>query len=167
MPKASPNAGGMIKTFYNSKQSTSGVGSTAGSSNGGMGGIPSNIYHHSNNSSNSTKRAIQGMKMHIWAGSTDDRYIHWNQYNLNQKRVCQHIRRWWVNLSCFLRHQSIKTNKMHYFDFEMWGRQIVRSPTRYRIEEPIWILNSWLSHHNLQFDRSFLRLIHIWLIYKS
>ena len=32
LPKASPNAGGMIKTFYNSKQSTSGVGSTTGSS---------------------------------------------------------------------------------------------------------------------------------------
>ena len=66
LPKASPNTGGMIKTFYNSKQSTSGVGSTTGSSSGGMGGIPANIYHHSNNSSNSTKRAIQGMKMHIW-----------------------------------------------------------------------------------------------------
>ena len=66
LPKASPNAG-MIKTFYNSKQSTSGVGSTTGSSSGGggMGGVPANIYHHSNNSSNSTKRAIQGMKMHI------------------------------------------------------------------------------------------------------
>lgn len=65
LPKASPNAGGMIKTFYNSKQSTSGVGSTTGSSSGGMGGMPANIYHHSNNSSNSTKRAIQGMNMHI------------------------------------------------------------------------------------------------------
>ena len=66
LPKASPNAGGMIKTFYNSKQSTSGVGgSTTGSSNGGINGMPANIYHHSNNSSNSTKRAIQGMKMHI------------------------------------------------------------------------------------------------------
>ena len=66
LPKASPNAGGMIKTFYNSKQSTSGPhGSTTGSSNGGMGGVPANIYHHSNNSSNSTRKAIQGMKMHI------------------------------------------------------------------------------------------------------
>ena len=65
LPKANGNTGGMMKTFYNSKQSTSGVGSTTGSSSGGMGGIPANIYHHSNNSSNSTKRAIQGMKMHI------------------------------------------------------------------------------------------------------
>ena len=43
LPKASPNAAGMMKTFYNSKQSTSGPSggngaSTTGSSSGGMAG---------------------------------------------------------------------------------------------------------------------------------
>ena len=55
----------MLKTFYNSKQSAQ-LGNIAG---GGNMPAPNNMYPHShyqtNNSNNSTKRAIQGMKMHI------------------------------------------------------------------------------------------------------
>jgi len=50
LPKASPNAG-MLKTFYNSKQSTS----------NGPQQMTGNVYQNNNG----TKRAIQGMKMHI------------------------------------------------------------------------------------------------------
>ena len=64
LSKGSPNAG-MLKTFYNSKQSAQ-LGNIAG---GGNMPAPNNMYPHShyqtNNSNNSTKRAIQGMKMHI------------------------------------------------------------------------------------------------------
>jgi len=78
LPKATVantgNTTGMLKTFYNSKQSTSGIGgSTTVSSSGGVANniniIPSgNIYsnNNTNNSSNSTKRALQGLKMNIW-----------------------------------------------------------------------------------------------------
>ena len=67
-----PTKGG--ETFYNSKQSASGVGgSTTVSSSGGVANniniIPSgNIYsnnNNTNNSSNSTKRALQGLKMNM------------------------------------------------------------------------------------------------------
>ena len=65
---------GMLKTFYNSKQSASGVGgSTTVSSSGGVANniniIPSvNNYsnkNNTNNSSNNTKRALQGLKMNV------------------------------------------------------------------------------------------------------
>ena len=56
----------MLKTFYNSKQSAQ-MGNIANSGSGGQ--MQNNIYQHghyqTNNSNNSTKRAIQGMKMHI------------------------------------------------------------------------------------------------------
>ena len=65
LPKGSPNAG-MLKTFYNSKQSAQ-IGNIANQGSGGQ--MQNNIYQHghyqTNNSNNSTKRAIQGMKMHI------------------------------------------------------------------------------------------------------
>ena len=56
----------MLKTFYNSKQSAQ-MGNIANQGSGGQ--MQNNMYQHNhyltNNSNNSTKRAIQGMKMHI------------------------------------------------------------------------------------------------------
>ena len=67
LSKGSPNAG-MLKTFYNSKQSAQ-MGNIANSAGSSGNQMPGNIYSHghyqTNNSNNSTKRAIQGMKMHI------------------------------------------------------------------------------------------------------
>ena len=54
------NGGGM--------QSTGSAGSSGGVNHMQQHGIPGNVYshqHYQTNSNNSTKRAIQGMKMHI------------------------------------------------------------------------------------------------------
>ena len=49
------------------------IAGAAAPANGNANHMPTNIYSHShyqtNNSNNSTKRAIQGMKMHIWANN--------------------------------------------------------------------------------------------------
>ena len=59
----------MLKTFYNSKQSAQMGNIANAAANANPNHMPTNIYSHShyqtNNSNNSTKRAIQGMKMHI------------------------------------------------------------------------------------------------------
>ena len=43
------------------------IANSAGSNGQMQGNIYSHGHYQTNNSNNSTKRAIQGMKMHIWA----------------------------------------------------------------------------------------------------